>query len=79
MWVEASIGIEADARRILEFVADLRRYRVRLRGLPTPPQWQTVLLESWSRLTSTSEAGQWTNRHSREASRASPSTSGRRR
>lgn len=38
------------------------RYRGRLRGLPTPPQWQSVLLEPWSRLTFRSEPGQWTTR-----------------
>lgn len=38
------------------------RYRGRLRGLPTPPQWQTVVLEPWTRLTLRSEPGQWTTR-----------------
>lgn len=38
------------------------RYRGRLRGLPTPPQWQRVELEPWRRLTLASESGQWTAR-----------------
>jgi hypothetical protein len=38
------------------------RYRGRLRGLPTPPQWQSVVLEPWHRLTLASEPGQWTAR-----------------
>lgn len=38
------------------------RYSGRLRGVPTPPEWQVVHLEPWSRLTLRSEAGQWTNR-----------------
>ena len=38
------------------------RYRGRLRGLPTPPQWQSVELEPWSRLVLRSEPGQWTAR-----------------
>lgn len=38
------------------------RYRGRLRGLPTPPEWQQVVLEPWTRLTLRSEPDQWTNR-----------------
>lgn len=38
------------------------RYRGVLRGLPTPPQWQSVVLEPWTRLTLRSEPGQWTTR-----------------
>jgi hypothetical protein len=36
------------------------RYRGRLRGLPTPYQWQTVRLEPWTRLELQTEPGQWT-------------------
>lgn len=88
MRAEATITIRAQPRRILSFVADLRRYRRadrkiaavhnlpsvsedalrsrtryrgRLRGLPTPAEWQTVTLEPWERLTLRSEPGQWIN------------------
>lgn len=40
----------------------LTRYSGRLRGVPTPPEWQIVHLEPWSRLTLRSKPGQWTNR-----------------
>lgn len=36
------------------------RYRGRLRGLPTPSQWQTVTLEPWTSLRLATEPGQWT-------------------
>lgn len=36
------------------------RYRGRLRGLPTPFQWQTVQLDPWRSLHLRTEAGQWT-------------------
>lgn len=89
MRAEATIQIDAAPRTVLEFVADLRRYkradhkiaavqsqpsvdpasprsraryRGRLRGLPTPPEWQSVVLEPWTRLTLRSEPNQWTNR-----------------
>ena len=38
------------------------RYRGRLRGLPTPSQWQTVSLYPWERLELATEPGQWTAR-----------------
>lgn len=37
-------------------------YRGKLRGFPTPSQWQTVSLDPWSRLDLTTEPGQWTAR-----------------
>lgn len=40
----------------------LTRYSGRLRGAPTPAEWQIVHLEPWSRLTLRSKPGQWTNR-----------------
>lgn len=36
------------------------RYRGRLRGLPTPSQWQTVSLIPWERVDIRTEPGQWT-------------------
>lgn len=38
------------------------RYRGRLRGFPTPSQWQTVALSPWDGLEFRTEAGQWTAR-----------------
>ena len=38
------------------------RYRGRLRGLPTPSQWQTVTLEPWTKWELETEPGQWTSR-----------------
>jgi len=38
------------------------RYRGKLRGLPTPSQWQLVSLEPWHRLELRTEPGQWTAR-----------------
>lgn len=35
------------------------RYRGRLRGFPTPSQWQTVTLTPWTRLELRTEPGQW--------------------
>ncbi|MFD3707526.1 SRPBCC family protein [Nocardia sp. NPDC058658] len=37
------------------------RYRGRIRGIPTPPEWQSVELVPWRTLTFESEGGQWTN------------------
>lgn len=36
------------------------RYRGRLRGFPTPSQWQTASLSPWERLELSTEPGQWT-------------------
>lgn len=36
------------------------RYRGRLRGFPTPSQWQTVSLDPWARVELRTEPGQWT-------------------
>lgn len=38
------------------------RYRGRLRGFPTPSQWQIVSLVPWQRLELRTEPGQWTAR-----------------
>lgn len=38
------------------------RYRGRLRGLPTPFQWQTVSLTPWTQLDFATAPGQWTAR-----------------
>ncbi len=38
------------------------RYRGRLRGFPTPSQWQSVVLSPWERLELRTEPGQWTAR-----------------
>lgn len=37
-------------------------YRGRLRGIPTPSQWQILSLDPWRRLDLTTEPGQWTAR-----------------
>ncbi len=38
------------------------RYRGRLRGFPTPPQWQLVRLDPWRSLRLSTTPGQWTAR-----------------
>lgn len=38
------------------------RYRGRLRGFPTPSQWQTISLQPWERVELATDPGQWTAR-----------------